>query len=139
MFSKLILVSLLCGVASYQYFPNSIARCQGSCKFGLSRSKSLESVKNLALQRGKPFLDSFALPLATKELSFGEKAWKTYLKTTDVLTTLFPVWTLLFASIALLRPETFAWFSTKYFTASLGKLHFIEITNSFLFHILQVP
>jgi len=54
--------------------------------------------------------------------SFGEKAWKTYLKTTDTLTTLFPVWTVLFAGIALLKPSTFAWFSTKYFTASLGAL-----------------
>lgn len=48
--------------------------------------------------------------------------WQTYLKTTDLLTTLFPLWTVLFAGLALARPESFAWFSTKYFTASLGAL-----------------
>jgi BASS family bile acid:Na+ symporter len=45
-----------------------------------------------------------------------------YLKTTDTLTTLFPLWTVLFAALALLRPQSFDWFTTKYFTASLGAL-----------------
>lgn len=45
-----------------------------------------------------------------------------YVKTTDVLTTLFPVWTVLFASLALLRPESFNWFTTSYFTGTLGAL-----------------
>lgn len=35
--------------------------------------------------------------------------WDTYLKVTDTLTTLFPLWTIIFASIALKRPETFNW------------------------------
>jgi bile acid:Na+ symporter, BASS family len=48
--------------------------------------------------------------------------WKLYLKTTDTLTVLFPLWTVLFAGLALFRPESFAWFSTKYFTATLGAL-----------------
>jgi len=48
--------------------------------------------------------------------------WDLYLKTTDILTNLFPVWTVLFASLALKRPESFAWFTTKYFTATLGAL-----------------
>ena len=48
------------------------------------------------------------------------KLWDFYLKTTDTLTTLFPVWTVLFAGLALTRPQSFAWFTTKYFTASLG-------------------
>jgi len=48
--------------------------------------------------------------------------WDTYLKVTDTLTTLFPVWTLLFASIALKRPETFNWFTTNYFTGFLAAL-----------------
>lgn len=61
-----------------------------------------------------------SLDIGAKDLTFGEKAWKTYLKTTDTLTTLFPLWTVLFAGVALLKPSTFAWFSTKYFTASLG-------------------
>lgn len=48
--------------------------------------------------------------------------WDMYLKTTDTLTTLFPLWTILFAGLALKRPESFAWFTTKYFTATLGAL-----------------
>ena len=48
--------------------------------------------------------------------------WKAYIKATDVLTSLFPLWTVLFAGIALKRPETFAWFNTNYFTASLAAL-----------------
>ena len=48
--------------------------------------------------------------------------WDFYLKTTDTLTTLFPLWTVLFAGLAIVRPESFAWFTTKYFTASLGAL-----------------
>ena len=35
--------------------------------------------------------------------------WDTYLKVTDTLTTLFPLWTVLFAGIALKRPENFTW------------------------------
>lgn len=50
------------------------------------------------------------------------KLWDSYLKTTDTLTTLFPLWTVLFAGLALARPSSFAWFTTKYFTASLGAL-----------------
>lgn len=49
------------------------------------------------------------------------KFWEAYVKTTDVLTTLFPVWTVLFAGLALKKPESFAWFTTKYFAGSLGK------------------
>jgi hypothetical protein len=48
------------------------------------------------------------------------KLWDAYLKTTDTLTTLFPLWTVLFAGLALYKPSTFAWFTTKYFTAFLG-------------------
>ena len=35
---------------------------------------------------------------------------------------LFPLWTVLFAGLALVRPSSFAWFTTKYFTARLGIL-----------------
>lgn len=49
-------------------------------------------------------------------------AWDTYLKVTDTLTTLFPLWTILFAGIALKRPETFNWFTTNYFTGFLAAL-----------------
>ena len=40
--------------------------------------------------------------------------WDTYLKVTDTLTTLFPLWTVLFAGIALKRPETFNWYNYLY-------------------------
>ena len=56
---------------------------------------------------------------AAKETS---ALWKAYIKTTDVLTTLFPLWTVLFAGLALVRPESFAWFTTNYFTGTLGAL-----------------
>jgi BASS family bile acid:Na+ symporter len=49
-------------------------------------------------------------------------AWEAYIKITDTLTVLFPLWTVLFAGLALVRPSSFSWFSTKYFTASLGAL-----------------
>ena len=48
--------------------------------------------------------------------------WELYVKTTDILTTLFPLWTVLFAGLALVRPESFAWFTTNYFTGTLGAL-----------------
>ena len=48
--------------------------------------------------------------------------WDVYLKVTDTLTVLFPLWTVLFAGIALKAPEKFAWFTTKYFTGALGAL-----------------
>jgi hypothetical protein len=69
-------------------------------------------------------------PKETKKTS---KLWDAYLKTTDTLTTLFPLWTVLFAGLALTRPESFAWFSTKYFTASLG------IMSAMICIIYQIP
>lgn len=57
----------------------------------------------------------------TPPKSEGSQLWNAYLKITDQLTTLFPVWTVLFASLALFKPSMFAWFTTKYFTLSLGK------------------
>lgn len=62
------------------------------------------------------------IAVESKETKKTSKLWDAYLKTTDTLTTLFPLWTVLFAGLALTRPESFAWFSTKYFTASLGIL-----------------
>lgn len=56
----------------------------------------------------------------TTASSSTNKLWNFYVKATDICTTLFPVWTVLFAGLALKRPESFAWFTTKYFTASLG-------------------
>ena len=70
-------------------------------------------------------MSELSLKMSTSEISApnaNSKLWSTYLKVTDTITTLFPVWTIIFAVWALKTPETFAWFTTKYFTASLGAL-----------------
>lgn len=69
-------------------------------------------------------------------------AWDIYLKTTDTLTTLFPLWTLLFAGLALKRPESFAWFTTSYFTGTLGALMLsmgITLTPADFTRVAQQP
>jgi len=48
--------------------------------------------------------------------------WDSYVKTADTIQTLFPLWTVLFAGLALKKPEAFAWFTSNYFTATLGLL-----------------
>ena len=68
--------------------------------------------------------------------------WQAYLKTTDVLTTLFPLWTIIFAGLALIRPESFAWFTTKYFTATLAILMLsmgITLTPKDFLNAVQQP
>lgn len=70
------------------------------------------------------------------------KLWGLYLKTTDTLTTLFPVWTVLFAGLALKRPEAFSWFTTKYFTGTLGALMLsmgITLTPEDFTRVFQQP
>ena len=70
------------------------------------------------------------------------KMWDLYLKTTDTLTTLFPVWTVLFAGLALKRPEAFSWFTTKYFTGTLGALMLsmgITLTPEDFTRVFQQP
>lgn len=69
-----------------------------------------------------PLKMSAEISIPSRDVKNPSKAWLAYLKTMDTLTTLFPVWTVLFAGLALTKPETFAWFTTKYFTASLGAL-----------------
>jgi len=39
-----------------------------------------------------------------------------------VATNLFPLWTVLFTGVALRSPQSFAWFTTEYFTAGLAAL-----------------
>jgi bile acid:Na+ symporter, BASS family len=52
----------------------------------------------------------------------GQKIFKAYISTANVATTLFPLWTVLFTGIALKSPQSFAWFTTEYFTAGLAAL-----------------
>ncbi|KAL3942511.1 MAG: hypothetical protein SGBAC_003323 [Bacillariaceae sp.] len=56
------------------------------------------------------------------EKGLGQKIFDGYVKTADVATTLFPVWTVLFTGIALKSPSSFSWFTTEYFTAALAAL-----------------
>ncbi len=49
-------------------------------------------------------------------------AFEIYEQTSELIVNLFPIWTVLFSGLALYRPEMFAWFTTKYFTAGLGLL-----------------
>jgi BASS family bile acid:Na+ symporter len=60
--------------------------------------------------------------MAEPEKSTGKKIFDTYVKVADIATTLFPVWTVLFTGIALKSPQSFAWFTTEYFTGALAAL-----------------
>ncbi|KAJ1422438.1 sodium bile acid symporter family-domain-containing protein [Ochromonadaceae sp. CCMP2298] len=82
--------------------------------------------------------DAVSAPAPVKS----SKLWNFYLKTTDTLTTLFPLWTIIFAGLAVTRPETFAWFTTKYFTGFLGALMLsmgITLTPQDFTRVLQEP
>lgn len=57
-----------------------------------------------------------------EEKSTGTKIFNAYVKTAGVATTLFPLWTVLFTGAALASPQSFAWFTTEYFTAALAAL-----------------
>jgi hypothetical protein len=63
-----------------------------------------------------------ALSSEEPEKSMGKKIFDTYVKVADIATTLFPVWTVLFTGIALKSPQSFAWFTTEYFTGALAAL-----------------
>lgn len=52
----------------------------------------------------------------------GKKIFDAYVKTADIATTLFPLWTVICSAIALKSPSSFAWFTTEYFTAGLAAL-----------------
>jgi len=79
---------------------------------------------------------------AAPPATLSDKIWQGYLKTTDTLTTLFPLWTVLFAGLALYRPESFSWFTTKYFTGFLGALMLsmgITLTADDFTRVLKEP
>lgn len=90
--------------------------------------RNIQNLKSLVSKPSSPLsfrenlaaLKSTVTDIAPTEKK--SKLWEAYVKTTDTLTILFPLWTVLFAGLALVRPESFAWFTTKYFTASLGIL-----------------
>jgi BASS family bile acid:Na+ symporter len=59
---------------------------------------------------------------AGEEKGLGKKIFDAYVRTADVATTLFPLWTVLFSAAAIKSPASFAWFTTEYFTAALAAL-----------------
>jgi len=59
---------------------------------------------------------------ASEEKALGQKIFDGYVRTAEVATTLFPLWTVLFSAAALKSPASFAWFTTEYFTAALAAL-----------------
>jgi len=59
---------------------------------------------------------------SSEEKGLGTKIFNAYVRTADVATTLFPLWTVLFSAAALKSPASFAWFTTEYFTAALAAL-----------------
>ena len=63
-----------------------------------------------------------ALRGGASDASFGTKLFDAYLKTAQITTNLFPLWTVIFTGIALKSPKSFEWFDTKYFTAALAAL-----------------
>jgi len=87
-------------------------------------SGSLRSRADLAMSSGSSALTVQPKSASHAVVASGKSSglWELYTKTMDTVTTLFPLWTVLFAGLALKRPEAFAWFTTKYFTATLGAL-----------------
>ena len=63
-----------------------------------------------------------ALRGGASDASFGTKLFDAYLKTAQITTNLFPLWTVIFTGIALKSPKSFEWFDTTYFTAALAAL-----------------
>jgi len=59
---------------------------------------------------------------SSEEMTRGQKIFKVYSRTAEIATTLFPLWTVLFSAAALKSPQSFAWFTTEYFTAALAAL-----------------
>jgi bile acid:Na+ symporter, BASS family len=54
--------------------------------------------------------------------TLGQKIFAGYEKGADIVSNLFPVWTVLFTLFALRSPQSFSWFTTEYFTAGLAAL-----------------
>ena len=107
---------------------SALATCLVASSFSVGGKYAIGSTKSRVAS------GSFRSPMSIRMADAGTAAlpivpvekksalWNAYIKTTDVLTTLFPLWTVLFAGLALLRPSSFAWFTTNYFTGTLGAL-----------------
>jgi len=106
----------------------------------LKAPNHLQSLVSLPSLRHALQLSSSASTTTTTE-SKGS-VWAVYQKTMDFLTILFPLWTILFAGLAIVRPESFAWFNTNYFTWFLGALMLsmgITLTPADFVRVAQEP
>lgn len=111
---KTILALSLCCISLLPVQGFQHAKHEFKQKASLAVRRSVLSMHMTALASST---SSSGVPVTKKS-----NLWDAYLKATDVLTTLFPLWTVIFATWALKKPTAFAWFSTKYFTASLAIL-----------------
>lgn len=92
--------------------------------------KPLQSLASLPALRHALQLSSSASTTTTPEATTG--VWAMYQKAMDFLTILFPLWTILFAGLAIVRPESFAWFNTNYFTWFLGEVFLCNYQKDYL-------
>lgn len=73
---------------------------------------------------------------------FGSKAFKVYKSVMSVVTTLFPVWTLISSAVALKSPSSFDWVTTECYTGALAALMLsmgITLTPAEFGHVAQRP
>lgn len=80
------------------------------------------SISNVPSRKHESSLKMTAAASPDNEESLGSKIYKGYIKTANIATTLFPLWTVIFTGIALKSPSSFDWFTTDYFTGALAAL-----------------
>mmetsp|Transcript_44845 Transcript_44845/g.54282 ORF Transcript_44845/g.54282 Transcript_44845/m.54282 type:complete len:426 (+) Transcript_44845:73-1350(+) len=98
--------------SNIQSRPNTVVKptdVTSKLEMSSTAAESNESSTALKMATAAAESDSFSL-------------FEAYKKVTGVLTTLFPLWTVLFTGIAIKSPSSFAWFTTEYFTAALAIL-----------------
>ncbi|KAL7576114.1 hypothetical protein ACA910_000891 [Epithemia clementina (nom. ined.)] len=87
-------------------------------------SRAVLAPESFSRKRTVAYSEALAEPSADEpeHKTLGQKIFDAYTTTANVATTLFPFWTVLFTGIALKSPQSFAWFTTEYFTAGLAAL-----------------
>jgi len=109
----------------------------------INTNKDISSLKSAsALIQG-----DFSLKMADSSSGVTSSAstsslWQVYTKTMETLTTLFPLWTVIFAAWAIFKPQAFSWFTTKYFTMFLGALMLsmgVTLTPADFVRVAQEP
>lgn len=84
---------------------------------------AVASISDVSFQRQESQLQmAAAVAPEEPEKGLGGKLFDAYIKTANIATTLFPLWTVIFTGIALKSPSSFDWFTTDYFTGALAAL-----------------